>query len=246
MIKILREIRDNINLEIQDLTSEELKEYFILEANLATWIRKKDILSIYSANPDLGWVPRLYLGECDPEYYTSGAYKKERWEQGIGNQLYLLICPDSMWDKTRAPEGRWTALIESFTCPWKHFSERDWLRMKREIVDRMIKEMHEYAPNVTKDNLLEAWISTPDDVVNRNPCMPGGGWGGLDSPPGRLGKLRPIPELSGYRMPVKNVYLCSSAAHSSHGIGRGSSYACYKTITRDFDLSYRPWEGRAF
>ena len=28
MIKILREIRDNINLEIQDLTTEELKEYF--------------------------------------------------------------------------------------------------------------------------------------------------------------------------------------------------------------------------
>ena len=28
MVKILREIRDNINLEIQDLTSEEIKEYF--------------------------------------------------------------------------------------------------------------------------------------------------------------------------------------------------------------------------
>ncbi len=28
MVKILREIRDNINLEIQDLTPEELKEYF--------------------------------------------------------------------------------------------------------------------------------------------------------------------------------------------------------------------------
>ena len=28
MIKILREIRDRINLEIQDLTVEELKEYF--------------------------------------------------------------------------------------------------------------------------------------------------------------------------------------------------------------------------
>jgi phytoene dehydrogenase-like protein len=186
------------------------------------------------------------MGEADPEYYTSGRYKKERWEMGIANQLYLLVAPDSMWDTTRAPKGRWTALIEEFTCPWKNFSERDWLRMKREVVDRMLKEMQIYAPNVTKENCLEAWIATPDDVVNRNPAMPGGGWGGLDAPADRLGRLRPLPGLSSYRMPVKNVYLCSSAAHSAHGIGRGSSYCCYKTIAKDLNLSYRPWKGRAF
>jgi len=28
VVKIMREIRDNINLEIQDLTTEEIKEYF--------------------------------------------------------------------------------------------------------------------------------------------------------------------------------------------------------------------------
>lgn len=196
----------------------------------------------YPANSELGFVPRLYLGEPDPDYFVSGQYKKERWEMGIANKLYLLIAPDSMWDATRAPAGRYTALVEEFTCPWKNFSEMDWLKMKREIVDRMLSEWRRYAPNVTRDNFIEAWIGTPDDVVNRNPCMPGGGWGALDAPTSRLGRLRPLPELSNYRMPVKNVYLCSSAAHSAHGIGRGSSYCCYKVIAKDLGLSYKPWQ----
>ena len=196
----------------------------------------------YPQSPELGLVPRLYLGESDPEYFASGRYKKERWETGIADKLYLLVAPDSMWDATRAPEGRFTALVEEFTCPWKNFSERDWLRMKREIVSRMLTEWRRYAPNVTEDNFIEAWIATPDDVVNRNPCMPGGGWGALDAPSERLGRLRPLPELSNYRMPVKNVYLCSSAAHSAHGIGRGSSYCCYKVIAKDLGLSYKPWQ----
>lgn len=196
----------------------------------------------YPQSSELGFVPRLYLGESDPEYFASGRYKKERWETGIANKLYLLVAPDSMWDATRAPEGRFTALVEEFTCPWKNFSERDWLKMKREIVSRMLTEWQRYAPNVTQDNFIEAWIATPDDVVNRNPCMPGGGWGALDAPSERLGRLRPLPELSNYRMPMKNVYLCSSAAHSAHGIGRGSSYCCYKVIASDLGLSYKPWE----
>ena len=31
--------------------------------------------------------------------------------------------------------------------------------------------------------------------------------------PSRLGRWRPIPELSGYRMPADNLYLCSACTH---------------------------------
>lgn len=201
---------------------------------------------IYPQNADLGMVPRLYLGEADPDYYLSGRYQKERWDLGIANQLYLLVAPDVQWDPTRAPAGRFAALVEEFTCPWRNFSEREWLRMKREIATRFVEEWGKYAPNVNKSNFIEAYITTPDDVVNRNLTMPQGGWGALDADASRLGRLRPFPEISNYRMPVKDYYLCSSAAHSAHGIGRGSGYNCYKAIAKDYNLSYRPWEGRAF
>ncbi len=201
---------------------------------------------IYPQNPDLGMVPRLYLGKADPDYYLSGRYQKERWAQGIANQLYLLVAPDVQWDPTRAPANRFAALVEEFTCPWRNFSEREWLRMKREIATRFVDEWGKYAPNVNRSNFIEAYITTPDDVVNRNLTMPQGGWGALDADASRQGRLRPFPEISNYRMPVKDYYLCSSAAHSAHGIGRGSGYNCYKAIAKDYDLSYRPWETRAF
>jgi phytoene dehydrogenase-like protein len=198
----------------------------------------------YPQNPELGMVPRLYFGEADPEYFLSGRYQKERWDQGIANKLYLLVAPDVQWDKTRAPEGRFAALVEEFTCPWRQFPEKEWLRIKKDIEFKMVEEWGKYAPNVTMDNYISAWIATPDDVVNRNPCMPQGGWGALDAHYECSGRLRPFPEVSNYRMPVKNYYLCSSAAHSAHGIGRGSSYNCYKAIAKDLGLKYRPWEER--
>jgi len=200
----------------------------------------------YPMNPELGMVPRLYFGKADPEYFLSGRYQKERWEKGIADQLYLLVAPDVQWDKTRAPAGRFAALVEEFTCPWRNFSEREWLKMKKEIEFRMVAEWGKYAPNVTMDNFISAWIATPDDVVNRNLCMPQGGWGALDAHYECSGRMRPFPEISGYRMPVKNYYLCSSAAHSAHGIGRGSSYNCYKVIAQDLGLKYKPWEERGW
>jgi phytoene dehydrogenase-like protein len=201
---------------------------------------------VYPMNAELGMVPRLYFGKADPEYFLSGRYQKERWEKGIADQLYLLVAPDVQWDKTRAPAGRFAALVEEFTCPWRQFSEREWLRMKKEIEFRMVEEWGKYAPNVTMDNFISGWIATPDDVVNRNPCMPQGGWGALDAHYECSGRLRPFPEISGYRLPVKNYYLCSSAAHSGHGIGRGSSYNCYKVIAEDLGLKYKPWEERGW
>lgn len=131
-------------------------------------------------------------------------------------------------------------MIEEFTWPWRNLSEREWLSMNKKIPVRWVNEWGKYAPNVTMENVIESYIGTPDRVVNRNPCMPGGGWGALDADAGRLGRLRPFPEVSNYRLPVRHCYLCSSAAHSAHGIGRGSSYNCYRAIAKDFDLKYAP------
>ena len=63
----------------------------------------------------------------------------------------------------------------------------------------------------------------------------------------QLDRFRPTPELSNYRMPVKDLYNCSSNLHSGGGIGRGSSYCCYKVIAEDHDLPHF-WEqsGRTY
>ena len=49
-------------------------------------------------------------------------------------------------------------------------------------------------------------------------------------------QMAPMPELAGYRVLLTNVYCCSSNMHSGSGIGRGSSYNCWRTIADDLAL----------
>ena len=133
----------------------------------------------YPQNCELGMVPRLYFGEADPEYFLSGRYQKERWEKGIADKMYLLVAPDVQWDKTRAPAGRFAALVEEFTCPWRNFCEREWLRMKKEIEFRMVEEWGKICAECYHGKLhLLHGLLRPMTWSTGILCMPQGGWGG--------------------------------------------------------------------
>lgn len=196
-----------------------------------------------SFNPDLGEQPRLYMGPKD-EDYMSYNYMSDIFTKGMprpGN-MYLLTAPDSIWDKNRAPEGKHTILIEEFAAPYRFFTEKEWLKMKHEIVDRALQDWQIYAPNMTWDNVISHNIQTPLDVCYRHPDMKEGGWVEGAMMLSQQDRFRPVPEISDYRIPnVKNMYICSSNLHSCGGIGRGSSYNCFKKIVEDFNLP-KIWE----
>ena len=52
----------------------------------------------------------------------------------------------------------------------------------------------------------------------------------------QLGRFRRVPELTGYRVVLDNLHDCSATLHSGPGIGRGSSYNCYREIARALRL----------
>ncbi len=191
-------------------------------------------------NPELGPQPRLYWGPKDPDYLAT-RYQAEIYTQGYPSKLFILTAPDSIWDRTRVPKDKHTLLVEDFTAPKRLFSDRQWLQMKKEIVDEILRQWQVYAPNMTRDNVIGAFITTPYDVVNRNIDMLEGGWVEGAMIASQLGRFRPTPELAHYRTPVKDLYICSSNLHSGGGIGRGSSYCCYKKISEDHGLR-KIWE----
>ena len=195
----------------------------------------------FTSHKDIHLAARLYIGESAAEYFLSGQYQKELWETGMSSKVYISIASaDHAYDPSRCPPGRYTQMIEEFTWPWRNWPERKWLSMNKVVPPRWLTEWSRYAPNMTMENLIEAYITTPDHVLNRNPNMPQGGWGGLDNTPERCGRFRPFEGVNNYRLPAKNYYLCSMAAHSGHGIGRGSSLICYKAIAKDLGLKYQP------
>jgi len=196
-----------------------------------------------SFNPDLGQQPRLYFGPKDVDYVAYN-YMSDIYTTGMARPGHMcwLTAPDSIWDKNRAPEDKHMILIEDFAAPRRFFSEKEWLKMKREIVDRALKDWQIYAPNMTWDNVISHNIQTPLDVTYRHLDMKEGGWVEGAMMLSQQDRFRPLPEISNYRIPnVENMYICSSNLHSCGGIGRGSSYCCFKVITEDYNLP-KIWE----
>ena len=196
--------------------------------------------------PDLGMQPRLYMGPKDVDY-MSYKYQAEIWLHGWPSDFVLLAAPDSIYDPSRAPDGKHTILVEEFAAPYRFHSMADWRRMKKQVVGEFLKHWQKYAPNMTWDNVIDAHITTPWDVINRNIDMDEGGWVNGAMTVNQADRFRPTPELSNYRTPVKDLYVCSSNLHSGGGIGRGSSYCAYKVIADDHGLP-RFWEqaGRTY
>jgi beta-carotene ketolase (CrtO type) len=186
-------------------------------------------------NPDCGPQPRLYMGPRNADYMAN-QYLSEILVNGISSKLVMFVGPDSIWDKSRAPEGKHIMGIEEFTAPTRFFSPSRWQELRKEFEDAIIRQWQVYAPNMTMDNVIGCRVFTPYDIELRRPNMHQGSIAVGDMIVSQMDRFRPTPELSNYRTPIKNFYLCSAATHNGVGTGRGCSYNCFQVIREDFGL----------
>jgi beta-carotene ketolase (CrtO type) len=190
-----------------------------------------------SFNPDCGLQPRMYIGPRNVDY-VANQYLSEIFVKGIANRLFMFVGPDSIWDRSRAPEGKHIIGIEEFSAPARFFSASRWQELRKKFEDAIITQWQRYAPNMTRDNIIASHIVTPYDIQLSHPNMHEGSIACGDMIISQMDRFRPTPELSGYRTPIKNFYLCSSANHNGVGTGRGSSYNCYQVICQDLGLGH--------
>ncbi len=189
-----------------------------------------------AANPGVGRQPRLYWGPKDPDRLAL-RYQQEVYLRGFAERLYVFCSADTIWDETRAPAGSHLIGIEEFAPPKRVFSPERWRTVKEEFGKHLISEWARYAPNMTPDNVIALNVFAPDDIEKHRPDMLEGGFCEGSGIASQLGRFRPVAGLSGYRVILDNLYVCSSSLHSGHGTGRGSSYNCFQEIARDLGLA---------
>ncbi len=197
----------------------------------------------YKANafdPDCNRVRRCWLMPKDLDYYVSKE-QAECFTRGVPEKLFMLIGQETLVDPTRTPKGKHNFLIEQFTAPERFFSEKQWLQIKKDFVEEAAKQWQWYAPNLTKDKIIDAWDNTPYDIVRRNASMPEGSWPVGAMYASQMGRLRPCAELSGNRAPIKNLYLCNATQHYGGGLRGVNGYICYKVMAEDLGLP-KIWE----
>jgi phytoene dehydrogenase-like protein len=88
--------------------------------------------------------------------------------------------------------------------------------LRERAADDLLALVGEYAPNLP-GAIRRRLVETPLDLerrfgLRRGNCMH------IDLSPDQMFFMRPLPELSGYRAPLKNLYLTGAGTHPIGGV----------------------------
>jgi phytoene dehydrogenase-like protein len=134
------------------------------------------------------------------------AAERAPWEGGHAECPYVLLVQPTLFDPTRAPEGKHTAWAY---CHVPHGSSLD-------VTDRIEAQVERFAPGF-RDLILARSVMTTDDLQRHNPNLIGGDiTGGAQLL--RQVFARPVFSTNPYRTPIKGVYLCSSSTPPGGGV----------------------------
>lgn len=119
---------------------------------------------------------------------------------------FVLLAQHSLFDATRAPEGKHTA--------WAYCHVP--LGSTLDMTEAIESQIERFAPGF-QDGILSRYISTPTELERQNANLVGGSInGGAMDLPQLL--ARPTLSLNPYRTPLDGVYLCSSSTPPGAGV----------------------------
>jgi phytoene dehydrogenase-like protein len=136
-------------------------------------------------------------------------------EQGeVHDRPFVLFVQPTLFDPSRAPEGRHTAWAY---CHVPNGSTLD-------VTDRIERQVERFAPGF-RERILARSVLTPADLARRNANLIGGEING-----GRMDLpqifARPVARPMPYRTPVRGVYICSASTPPGGGVhGMGGYFA---------------------
>ena len=128
------------------------------------------------------------------------------WRGEHPERPFVLLAQPTMFDDTRAPEGKHIAWAY---CHVPNGSEFD-------MTERIEAQIERFAPGF-KQTILARSVMFPSDMQAYNPNYVGGDIGGGANTLRQL-FARPVSALSPYRTPIEGVYLCSASTPPGAGV----------------------------
>jgi len=134
---------------------------------------------------------------------------------------FILIAQQSLFDQTRAPEGRHTLWAYGHA---PHGSELD-------LTDTIESQIERFAPGF-RDCVLARHSLGGKDLERSNPNLVGGD---INGGAANLWQLlaRPVVSPAPYRTPLPGIYLCSSSTPPGGGVHGMCGYHAARTALRD-------------
>lgn len=195
-------------------------------------------------NPDIARTFNLNIGYESPDDLIE--HYEEILREEVPKKPRLEASINTLFDPTQAPEGYHTALIWQFVPYAPDGDENKWDEIKEEYAWECIETWREYAPNMTKDNVLSLYAYSPRDITRKMVNMRRGGFHTLAVIPSQVLWRRPLPELGQYRTPIKKLYLCGSSTHAHGGILASPGYNAMQVIADDLGVKDKVKYGNKF
>jgi phytoene dehydrogenase-like protein len=211
-----------------------------------------DKWSLFDVHLALSEPPQFKAAASDPEInqafiyllgYDNLASLKHHWDemrQGkIPDHAGFNACFPSVHDPYQAPPGNCAGLISQMACyDLKDGGHEKWLNrnFREEYMWKQVAKLQQYAPNMTKDKVLQPYITTPADIQNKFANMVKGGYKQGAYHPLQMGYLRPNQYCSQYRTPIKNLYVGGASVAPGGCVIWGPGYNCANAVAEDFSI----------
>ena len=156
---------------------------------------------------------------CGFTFEEIAASELDVWRGRIAERPFVLLAQQSLFDPSRAPEGRHTAWGY---CHVPAGAAADMLPAIEGQIER-------FAPGF-RDRVLARHVITPAEFERRNPNLVGGdiAMGVTD-----LRQMVVRPTLSWYRTPRTGVYICSASTPPGVGVHGMCGYYAAQAALRD-------------
>ena len=152
---------------------------------------------------------------CPDQDFIERAYDDAKYGELSRAPVVECTMPSSL-DDTVAPPGK--HLMSMFTqyAPYT-LKAGPWTNaVKEEYAKRCFDIVEQYAPGF-KSSIIDKQILSPVDIEETFGLTGGNIFQGA-MPVHNLYMLRPVPGYAGYKTPIKNLFMCGSAAHPGGGV----------------------------
>jgi phytoene dehydrogenase-like protein len=152
-------------------------------------------------DPAVARAGTVHLGGSFEEIAAS---ERGTWQGRVSERPFVLLAQHSLFDRSRAPEGRHTA--------WGYCHVPSGATV--DMLPAIEAQIERFAPGF-RDRVLARHVITPADFEQRNPNLVGGdiAMGVTD-----LRQMLVRPTLSWYRTPRKGLYICSASTPPGVGV----------------------------
>jgi phytoene dehydrogenase-like protein len=164
----------------------------------------------YALNGPIPWAAAecaragtVHLGGTLAEIAES---ERAPWRERVAERPFVLLAQHSLFDATRAPNGRHTAWAYAHV---PHGSRLD-------VTERIEAQIERFAPGF-RERVLARSVLPPSALEARNRNLVGGDLNGGAATLWRLAS-RPVTKLNPYATPARGVYLCSASTPPGGGV----------------------------